>query len=129
MELPNLEPFGLEPPWWQRTPSPAPPSSTTPTIPAPLRANIEGEEGDGFALQALASIRWRKDNATKAGTGGAEASQGATGGAGKGETSQRQEQEDKPAEPKIDDLATSATEKEKSLAPSTIEMNPADPAH
>lgn len=45
MELPNPEPFGLEPPHKQ-TPPPVAPSSTTPTIPAPLMASSGAEEDD-----------------------------------------------------------------------------------
>lgn len=102
MELPNPEPFGLEPLRRQKTPPPAAPSSTTPTIPVPPRANLEEE--DDMVLQALSSIRWQKED---------------VGRAGVGETSQVQTEQDKPAEPQRDDPASSTAEKEK---------NPAQPA-
>lgn len=96
MEPPNPEPFGLELSCRQRGPSPAPPSSTTPMILAPPRAN-----GEDMVLESLSSIRWQKESAEQSGEGG---------------SSQGQTQQEKASEPEKNKPASGVTGMVKSPA-------------
>lgn len=109
MDPPKPKPFVLEPVRRPRAPSSAPPSSTTPTISAPPRANTEGKDEDEQVLQSLALIMWPREDAGKAGTSGAGVGQ--VDRADKSAASQTQGQQEKTADPSSDDPATAVAEK------------------